>query len=117
MSGLRVMTDTPDLATLFARHERAVLAFSGGKDSLVCLDLCRDYRDKLDVCWTNTGAMFPHMVEDMTPDERDAELARLENDLMAMMSPNEAKAEIQRLQGGIAELLKIEAKATAIDVD
>lgn len=51
----------PDLASLFARHEKAVLAFSGGKDSLVCLHLCREYRDKLDVCWINTGAMFPHM--------------------------------------------------------
>ncbi len=28
------MTETPDLAALFARHKKAVLAFSGGKDSL-----------------------------------------------------------------------------------
>ncbi len=55
--------DTPDLATLFDRHDKAVLSFSGGKDSLVCLDLCRDYRDKLTVAWVNTGAMFPHMRE------------------------------------------------------
>ena len=54
---------TPDLESLFARHDRAVLAFSGGKDSLVCLDLCRDYRDKLTLVWVNTGAMFPHMVD------------------------------------------------------
>ena len=33
------MTDTPDLATLFDRYDKAVLAFSGGKDSLVCLVL------------------------------------------------------------------------------
>ncbi len=52
---------TPDLATLFGRHEKAVLAFSGGKDSLACLYLCRDYRDQLEVVWVNTGAMFPHM--------------------------------------------------------
>ena len=52
-----------DLKSLFARHERAVLAFSGGKDSLACLHLCRDYRDKLTLVWVNTGAMFPHMRE------------------------------------------------------
>ncbi len=51
----------PDLKALFARHEKAVLAFSGGKDSLVVLHLCRNYRDQIDVCWVNTGAMFPHM--------------------------------------------------------
>ncbi len=58
-----ISTDTPDLASLFDRHERGVLAFSGGPESLVCLHLCRAYRDKLDVCWVNTGAMFPHMWE------------------------------------------------------
>ncbi len=57
------MTETPDLAALFARHDKAVLAFSGGKDSLVCLDLCRDYRDKIEVCFVDTGASFPHMME------------------------------------------------------
>ena len=57
------MSKTPDLEPLFDRHEKAVLAFSGGKDSLVCLHLCRDYRDQLTVVWVNTGAMFPHMAE------------------------------------------------------
>ena len=55
------MACTPDLTKLFARHQKAVLSFSGGKDSLVCLHLCRDYRAKLIVAWVNTGAMFPHM--------------------------------------------------------
>ena len=53
----------------------------------------------------------------MSQDERDAERARVDRELWAIMSPDAAKAEIQKLQGGIAELLKIEAKATAIDVD
>ena len=66
MTGTKTLSRNPripDLAVLFDRHEKAVLGFSGGKDSLVCLDLCRPYRDRLDVCWVNTGAMFPHMAE------------------------------------------------------
>jgi len=42
--------DTPDLAALFGRHDKAVLAFSGGKDSLICLDLCRDYEPRGQNC-------------------------------------------------------------------
>lgn len=38
------------------RHERVVLFFSGGKDSLTCLLLLRPYWDRLTVCWINTGA-------------------------------------------------------------
>ena len=55
------MPKIPDIASLFARHKKAVIWFSGGKDSLVCLDLCREFRDQLDVCWVNTGASFPHV--------------------------------------------------------
>ncbi|MCZ6862985.1 MAG: phosphoadenosine phosphosulfate reductase family protein, partial [Alphaproteobacteria bacterium] len=58
-----IAADGPDLKALFARHQGVVLAFSGGKDSLVCLHLCRHYQDKLTVVWVNTGAMFPHMRE------------------------------------------------------
>ncbi len=55
------MTSTPNLTRLFERHQNAVLAFSGGKDSLACLHLCRDYRDNITVVWVNTGAAFPHI--------------------------------------------------------
>ena len=58
-----MIADAPNLAKLFARHQKAVFAFSGGKDSLVCLDLCGEFRDQLDVCWVNTGAAFPQMAE------------------------------------------------------
>ncbi len=57
------MTSTPDLTKLFERHQNAVLTFSGGKDSLTCLHLCRDYRDNITVVWVNTGAAFPHIAE------------------------------------------------------
>jgi phosphoadenosine phosphosulfate reductase len=51
------------LADLFSRHERVALMYSGGKDSLACLHLCRDYLDKLCVVWVNTGANFPEITE------------------------------------------------------
>ena len=51
------------LAELFSQHEKVALAFSGGKDSLVLLDLCRPFKSQITVTWSNTGAMFPHMVD------------------------------------------------------
>ncbi len=74
------MASTPDLTRLFNRHKKAVLSFSGGKDSLACLHLCRDYRDKLDVCWVNTGAMFPHMREFVYKAAEDFNLVELKSD-------------------------------------
>ena len=76
-----MVTHNPDLAAVFARHEKAALAFSGGKDSLVCLDLCRPFRDKLTVVWTNTGAMFPHMVEFVREAVAGFEFVELQSDL------------------------------------
>ena len=49
------------LASLFQGQQRAVLAFSGGKDSLVVADLCRPYKDRITLAWVNTGAMFPQL--------------------------------------------------------
>lgn len=43
----------------FARHERVVLQFSGGKDSLACLYLIRPHWHKVTVAWCNRGAEFP----------------------------------------------------------
>lgn len=41
------------------------LQFSGGKDSLACLYLCREHWDRILVCWLNTGAAYPEVVEYM----------------------------------------------------
>lgn len=46
-----------------SKASRPVLTLSGGKDSLMLLDLCRDYRDRLHVVWARTSETFPHMVE------------------------------------------------------
>ncbi len=55
--------------------------------------------------------------DEMTPGALAAEIDELLAERRVHKSPDEAKAEIQRPQGGIAELLEIEAKASAIDVD
>lgn len=54
---------TVDLADLFARHERVHLSFSGGKDSIVLADLCKPWRVQVTLIWSNTGIMWPHMVQ------------------------------------------------------
>jgi phosphoadenosine phosphosulfate reductase len=47
------------------RHEKVALMFSGGKDSLACLHLVKDYLDKVVVVWVNTGANFPEIEQMM----------------------------------------------------
>ena len=49
----------------FDRHQSIVLQFSGGKDSLACLYLLREYWDRIVVLWVNTGAAFPETVAQM----------------------------------------------------
>lgn len=47
------------------RHERIVLQFSGGKDSIACLMLLREHLDRITVLWLNTGETLPEHVEQM----------------------------------------------------
>lgn len=54
-----------------ARHELALLQFSGGKDSLACLEMCKPYLDKIIVCWVNTGDAFPETIALMEKVRRD----------------------------------------------
>jgi len=48
------------------RHEKVALFFSGGKDSIACLELCKPYLDRIVVIWVNTGANFPEVEEYVT---------------------------------------------------
>lgn len=53
----RIIDDALSMAS------RPVLTLSGGKDSLMLLDLCDKYRDRLHVVWARTSEAFPHMVD------------------------------------------------------
>lgn len=48
---------------MIARHDNIILQFSGGKDSLACLHLCRKWLDKITVAWVNTGDAFPESIQ------------------------------------------------------
>lgn len=62
------------------RHERAILQFSGGKDSLACLHLLKPHWDKLTVMWVNTGAAFPETVEQMEELARSVRFVEVKSD-------------------------------------
>lgn len=53
------------LADVFARHEKVALMYSGGKDSLACLYLAKEYLGKAYVVWVDTQANFPEIEEAM----------------------------------------------------
>jgi len=55
------VTDTAALLVTRALG-RSVLQFSGGKDSLACLQLCRPWLHKIIVLWANPGHPYPETV-------------------------------------------------------
>lgn len=46
---------------MIGTHAKAVLQFSGGKDSLALLYLARPHLDRIEVHYGDTGAAFPHV--------------------------------------------------------
>lgn len=48
---------------MLGSHSRAILQFSGGKDSLATLYLARPFLDKITVMFCDTGATFPHVLD------------------------------------------------------
>jgi len=51
------------ISAIMARHTRAIVGFSGGKESIAIAHMLEPYKDKVELVWVNTGAMFPHMEE------------------------------------------------------
>lgn len=52
-----------DLSAVLDRHERIVLQFSGGKDSLACLGALEPWWPKIVVAWGNRGADYPETLQ------------------------------------------------------
>jgi phosphoadenosine phosphosulfate reductase len=51
--------------TIFDRHEKIALQFSGGKDSLALLHLFKPHWDRITVYWLNSGDPFPETERQM----------------------------------------------------
>jgi 3'-phosphoadenosine 5'-phosphosulfate sulfotransferase (PAPS reductase)/FAD synthetase len=48
---------------MLGKHDRAILQFSGGKDSAALLWLARPYLDRIEVCHVDSGGAVPHVRE------------------------------------------------------
>jgi 3'-phosphoadenosine 5'-phosphosulfate sulfotransferase (PAPS reductase)/FAD synthetase len=55
--------DSEPFSSLFDRHERVFLGFSGGKESITLAHMLEPWQDRVTLLWVNTGHMAPHMVE------------------------------------------------------
>lgn len=51
------------MASMLDRHERIALQLSGGRDSLACLFLFKNFLSKITVYWLNTGDAYPETLE------------------------------------------------------
>lgn len=63
-------------------HKKVAVAYSGGKDSTVLLDLCKPYRDRFTLVWINTGFAFPHIEEHVLNVAKDYNFIEVGHDLM-----------------------------------
>lgn len=48
---------------LLSRHSKVAFHFSGGKDSMACLYLLRDYLPRITVYWVNSGDEFQETID------------------------------------------------------
>lgn len=57
-----VVFEKTDRRHVFAGEKKIAFSFSGGKDSLACLELLRPWWNKLTVYWLNPGNPFPETI-------------------------------------------------------
>lgn len=92
----------------FDRHKKALLAFSGGKDSLACLHLLQEHWERFVVAWVNTGDAFPETIAQMR------EIAAMVPSFIEIRSNQ--PAQIER-HGWPVEVLPITRTMTGREVD
>jgi len=83
--------------------DKAVLQFSGGKDSTALLYLCRPLLNKITVFFSDTGAVYPHVVEFV-----HETCAKLGAELRVVKPPISVKDYTER-EGLPADIVPIEA--------
>lgn len=50
------------LSSILQQHRRPIIAWSGGKDSTILLQMALDLNPNIDVAWCNTGVEFPECI-------------------------------------------------------
>lgn len=63
--------------------QRPVLLLSGGKDSLLLLELCEPFRQRLHLVWARTSEVFPHMRDFMRQRTQGWDFKELSSDQAA----------------------------------
>jgi 3'-phosphoadenosine 5'-phosphosulfate sulfotransferase (PAPS reductase)/FAD synthetase len=86
-------------------HDKAVLLYSGGKDSLALLYLARPYLERISVLFADTGSTFPHVREHI-----EATCERLGARLTVVRPPEAIEAYHQRV-GLPSDIVPVESLA------
>lgn len=71
------------------RHDKVALAFSGGKDSLACIELLRDHLDRITIYHCDTGDQLPETQQSVAYVEALApHFVRLQSDVRGWIRDN-----------------------------
>jgi 3'-phosphoadenosine 5'-phosphosulfate sulfotransferase (PAPS reductase)/FAD synthetase len=93
---------------MLGSHRKAVLQFSGGKDSTALMYLARPWLDRITVIFAETGATFPHLVKHV-----EDTCERLDASLVVIRPPIDVH-QYTRVHGLPADVVPVEASAAML---
>jgi 3'-phosphoadenosine 5'-phosphosulfate sulfotransferase (PAPS reductase)/FAD synthetase len=93
---------------MLGSHNKAVLQFSGGKDSTALMYLARPWLDRITVIFAETGATFPHLVKHI-----EDTCERLDANLVVIRPPIDVH-QYTRDNGLPADVVPVEASAAML---